>query len=90
MTTYNDLTYAYGSDNVKQLGNKVIVIDRNYKLGIGYTVATYNAYTPLDLKDKIYTDLSNTGYDFDSVYDFLYGTPDGTILEAFKNTVRKV
>ena len=75
MTTYYDLAAQYGIDNMKQLGNKALVIDRKYKMVIGYTIETYNGYTPDALKNKVYTDISNTGYNWDKIYDFLFGTP---------------
>ena len=76
-TTYYDLAAQYGIDNMRHLGNKVLVIDKNYKMVIGYTIETYNGYTPDLLKNKVYTKLSNTGYDWDKAYDFLFGTPAG-------------
>jgi len=72
---YNDIVYAYGIVNVKQLGNKVIVTDRHYGQAIGYTIDTYNGIYPDTLKDKVYTDLNNTGGSYDRAYDLLFGSP---------------
>ena len=90
MTTYHDLFNQYGENNVKQCGNKVIVIDRNYRQVVGYTIDSYDGYTPDVLKEKIYSDISNINGGFDEAYDWLYGTPDGTVLPDFTKAVRVV
>ena len=50
MVTYHNLFNQYGENNVKQCGNKVVVIDRNNKQVIGYTKDTYDGNTPDVLK----------------------------------------
>lgn len=92
MTTYYDLAYAYGIDNIKHLGNKVVIIDRNAQQVIGYTIDSYNGYTPDALKEKIYSSFDNVqgGVSFDNAYDWLFGTPDGTILPDFTKVVTVV
>ena len=69
------MTYAYGAENTKQLGDKIIIIDRHYRQAIGYTVATWNGVHPNELKDKVYTAIENTGGTWDGAYDMLYGKP---------------
>lgn len=73
--TYHTLHQMYGADNIKHLGNHVLVIDRRYRQAIGYTIKSYDGYTPDVLTDKVYTDISNTGGTWDGAYDMLYGTP---------------
>lgn len=91
MTTYYDLATQYGLNNIKHLGNKVIIIDQSHKQAIGYTIESYSGYTPDALKEKIYTDLSNLQpVSFDNAYDFLYGTPDGTILPDFTKAIKVI
>lgn len=89
MTTYYDLVAQYGEDNTRHMGNKIIVIDRRHKIVIGYTVASYNGYTPNALCSKIYSALENLDGDttWDNAYDWLFGTPDGTILPDFTQVV---
>ena len=90
MVTYHNLFNQYGENNVKQCGNKVVVIDRNNRQVIGYTIDTYDGYTPDVLKEKIYSDISNTSGTWDDVYDWLYGTPDGTMLPDFTKIIQVI
>lgn len=79
---YADILAQYGADNVKQLGDRIIVIDRRNRWAIGYTIATWNGYAPDGLRDKTYTaianipDASGAGITWNGVYDYLFGAPD--------------
>lgn len=75
MNTYADLLQMYGVKNVKQLGNKIIVMNPSYGLVYGYEIATYSGLEPDTLKNKVFTDLNNTGYNWDKAYDVLFGAP---------------
>lgn len=72
--TYHTLHQMYDEKHIKHLGKHVLVITPDY--AIGYTIESYDGYTPDVLKDKIYTDRRNIEFgNWDAVYDFLYGTP---------------
>ena len=74
--TYHTLHQMYGAENIRHMGNKVVVITPDYV--IGYTVDSYDGYTPDLLSDKTYTDRRNVDFgNWDAVYDFLYGAPTG-------------
>ena len=74
--TYHTLHQMYDAGNIKHLGNRVLVLDRRNGVAIGYTIASYDGYTPDVLKDKTYTDIRNIEFgNWDAVYDFLYGAP---------------
>ena len=75
MTTYKDLCDSYGVNNVRQLGNKVIVICTTYGTVTGYTIDNYQGFNPYQLTRAGYTDISNTGYNWDKAYDLLFGAP---------------
>lgn len=73
--TYHTLHQMHDEKRIKHLGNHVLVITPDY--AIGYTIESYDGYTPNLLKDKVYTDARNIEFgNWDAVYDFLYGAPD--------------
>lgn len=73
--TYHTLHQMHDEKRIKHLGNHVLVLTPDY--AIGYTIESYDGYTPDLLKDKVYTDVRNIDFgNWDAVYDFLYGAPD--------------
>ena len=74
--TYHTLHQMYDEKHIKHLGNHVLVITPNDV--IGYTIESYDGYTPDVLVDKTYTDRRNIDFgNWDAAYDFLYGAPTG-------------
>ena len=71
---YTDLITQYGANNVKQLGNKVLAFDGT-SLVYGFDISKRDGFEPLELKNRVYTSITNTGRNWDRVYDFLYGQP---------------
>ncbi len=72
--TYHTLHQMHDAKRIKHLGNRVLVLTPNY--AIGYTIQSYDGYTPDLLTDKVYTDVRNIeSWNWDSVHDFLYGAP---------------
>lgn len=87
--TYHTLHLMHDEENIKHLGNKVLVLDRANNWAIGYTIKSYDGYTPDLLENKTYTDIRNINFgNWDAVYDFLYGVP--TNLPDFEKTLRVV
>ena len=71
---YHTLHQMYDGKNIKHLGDHVLVTTPNDV--IGYTIESYDGYTPDVLKDKVYTDIRNISFgNWDAVYDFVYGAP---------------
>jgi len=82
--TYHTLHQMHDEKRIKHVGNHVLVLTRDY--AIGYTIESYDGYTPDMLKDKMYTDARNIDFgNWDAVYDFLYGAP--TSKPNFKKAV---
>lgn len=74
--TYHTLHQMYDAGRIKHVGNHVLVLDRRNAVAIGYTIQSYDGYTPDVLTDKTYTDIRNIEFgNWDAVYDFLYGVP---------------
>ncbi len=71
--TYHTLHQMHDEKNIKHVGNHVLVLTPNS--AIGYTIKSYDGYTPDVLIDKTYADIRNIDFgNWDAVYDFLYGT----------------
>lgn len=79
LLNYDTLVYSYGVKNIKQLGNKIIVVNHTYGLVYGYDIATYEGFKPKTLCNKVFTIINNintrTGSLYDSIYDYFYGSP---------------
>lgn len=74
--TYHTLHQMHDEKHIKHVGNKVLVLTPNY--AIGYTIQSYDGYTPDVLIDKTYNNRLNIDFgNWDAVHDFLYGTPTG-------------
>ena len=86
--TYHTLHQMHDEKHIKHLGNRVLVLTPDY--AVGYTIKSYDGYTPELLNDKVYTDRRNIEFGnwdavWDAVYDFLYGAP--TQLPNFNETI---